>query len=155
MRERAELVKRRKKRKRKRKKRRKRKTPKTSSSCGRAHRRLRQCYVHGWYSRCCSSRCVLFSVVKPKMLATPGPLCTRRTVISGLCMAGFAGYVTLALCSLCRPCGAFPGQVVLARRCATTGAGPGPDSAQRCPWRLHRRSSWTSLLSREQVDYGS
>ena len=67
--------------------------------------------------------------------ATPGPLCTRRTVISGLCMAGFAGYVTFALCSLFivgTPCGASPGQVALVRRCATTGAGRWPDSAENC-----------------------
>ena len=154
VRERLELVERRKKRRtmRKRKKRRKRKTPKTSFSCGRAHRRQQQCYVHDWFSWCCSSRCVL-SFGRQTQDATPGPLCTRRTVISGLCMAGFLCAVFPFIVG--RPCGAFSGQVVLARRCATTGAGPGPDSVQLCPWRLHRRSSWTSLLSREQVDYGS
>ena len=52
-----------------------------------------------------------------------------------------------------RPCVAFPGQVVLARRCATTGAGSGPDSAQRRPWRLHRRSFWTRLWSFRQVSW--
>ena len=54
VRERLELVERRKKRRtmRKRKKRRKRKTPKTSSSCGRAHRQQQQCYVHDWFSWC-------------------------------------------------------------------------------------------------------
>ena len=159
IREQAELIERRQRRRtmRKRKKRRKRKTPKTSSSCGRAHRRQQQCYVHDWFSWCCSSRCVL-SFGRQAQDATLGPLCSRRTVISGLCMAGFAGYVTFGAVFpfiVCRPCGAFSGQVVLARRCATTGAGPGPDSAQHCPWRLHRRSSWTSLLSCEQVDYGS
>ena len=84
---------------RKRKKRRKRKTPKTSSSCGRAHRRQQQCYVHDWFSWCCSSRCVL-SFGRQAQDASPAPSCTRRTVISGLCMADFAGYVTFALCSL-------------------------------------------------------
>ena len=44
-------------------------------------------------------RCVL-SFGRQAQDATPGPLCTRRTVISSLCMAGFAGYVTFALCSL-------------------------------------------------------
>ena len=101
IRERAELIERRKRRRtmRKRKKRRKRKTPKTSSSCGRVHRRQQQCYVHDWFSWCCSSRCVL-SFGRQAQDATPGPLCTRRTVISGLCLAGFAGHVTFALCSL-------------------------------------------------------
>ena len=85
--------------KRKRKKRRKKKPPRTSSSFGRPLRRHRQCCVHGWFSWCCSSRCVL-SFGRQAQDATPGPLCTRSTVISGLCMAGFAGYVTFALCSL-------------------------------------------------------
>ena len=103
-------------------------------------------------------RAVFFpSVVKPRMLLL-GRYVPEGQLSVAFCMAGFAG-----LCHLCavfpfivgRPCGTFSGQVVLARRCATTGAGPGPDSAQRCPWRLYRRSSWTSLLSREQVEYGS
>ena len=34
------------------------------------HRRLWQWHVQGWFYRLCSSRCVLSSVVKPKMLDT-------------------------------------------------------------------------------------
>ena len=44
----------------------------------------------------------------------------------------------------------FAGQVVRARRCAATGAG-GSDIAPRCPWRLHRRISWTRLWALRQV----
>ena len=47
----------------------------------------------------CSSRCIL-SFGRQAQVATPGPLCTSRTVISGPCMVGFACYVTFALCSL-------------------------------------------------------
>ena len=54
--------------------------------------------MHDWFSWCCFSRCVL-SFGRQTQDATPGPLCTRRTVISGFCMAGFSGYATFALCS--------------------------------------------------------
>ena len=54
--------------KRKRKNRRKKKTPRTSSSCGRAHRRQRQWYVHGWL-RCFSAYAVSNSFVgRPTLL---------------------------------------------------------------------------------------
>ena len=91
--------------KRKREKRRKKKTPRTSSSCGRAHRRQRQWYVHG-------------SVLTQRPLRlSAGPGCqaswtvwTRMTVFialvvdsgSGMCRAGFAGILHLALCFFCR-----------------------------------------------------
>ena len=89
--------------------------------------------------------------------STPWPVRTRRTVFRGLCLDRIAGHDAFASCSLSLSAGpccrasctswtipgpdsadgvAFPGQVVLARRCATTGAGSGRDSAQLCPWRL-------------------
>ena len=94
MRERAELVEKRKKRKRK------RKTPKTSSSCGRPHRRHRQCHFHGWFSWCCSSRCVLPFGRQAQDALLLGR-CVPEGQLSVACaMAGIAGYVTFALCSL-------------------------------------------------------
>ena len=66
-------------------------------------------------------------------------------------MVSFAGsdapraVLAFSLCSLLLSAGPL-GHAVLARRCATTGAGSRPDSGLRCPWRLHRCSSWTSLL---------
>ena len=132
---------------RRKKKRKKKKTPKTSSSGGRPHRRQRQWHVHRWFSWFCSSRCVPSFCRHAQVARNLG-----RTVFSVLCMAGVAGYRALALCSLLlseRPLG----HVVLARRCATTGAGFGPDSLLRCPWRLHRCSSWTRLWSLRQVPW--
>ena len=139
---------------RKRKKRRKKKPPRTSFSFGRAHRRLQQWYVHGWLSWCCSSRCVL-SFGRQAQDATLGPL-IQKDSISVAC----AWLVLLVMPpSRCvafivgRPCVAFLGQVALARRCATTGAGSGPDSTLRCPWRLHRPSFWTRLWSFRHVPW--
>ena len=68
-------------------------------------------------------------------------------------LAGFACYgAPRAMFSFgCAMRVPFAGQVALVRRCATTGAGSSSDTAPRCPWRLHRRISWTRSWALRQV----
>ena len=127
------------------------KDSKTSSSCGRAHRRQRQLCVLGWFFWFCSSRCVP-SFCRHAQHARHLGRCETEGQLSVAC----AWLVLLVMVlSRCVPfyCRQALGQVVLARRCATTGAGFGPDSVLRCPWRLHRCSSWTRLRSLRQVPW--
>ena len=103
--ERARLLSEQASKRRKRKKRRKRRTPRTSSlpSLRRPRRRQRQLHVPGWFYWWYAGRAVLFAVVgRPEMLGIKAVLDQKNSYAlfldSGMCKAGIAGTVHLAMC---------------------------------------------------------
>ena len=104
--ERARLLSEQASKRRKRKKRRKRRTPRTSSlpSLRRPRRRQRQLHVPGWfYWWYAAGRAVLFAVVsRPEMLGIKAVLDQKNSYALflhyGMCKAGIAGTVHLAMC---------------------------------------------------------